>query len=111
MKKDTFEQLKQSLKEAAEIKSGKMRAARTFKVDPHNDIARTRSRLGLSQVEFARIVGVSVDTLQNWEQGRRAPSGPAKVLLKMVSTHPEVLLEGTHAGLCRQSSFPRRILR
>jgi putative transcriptional regulator len=52
-----------------------------------------RGKLGLSQSKFAAILGISADTLQNWEQGRRTPTGPAKVLLKIAALHPEVLLE------------------
>jgi DNA-binding transcriptional regulator YiaG len=54
---------------------------------------RVRGKLGLSQSKFAAILGISADTLQNWEQGRRTPTGPAKVLLRIAARHPEVLLE------------------
>jgi putative transcriptional regulator len=56
-------------------------------------LVKVRGRLGLSQSKFAAVLGISADTLQNWEQGRRSPTGPAKVLLKIASRHPEVLLE------------------
>jgi putative transcriptional regulator len=52
-----------------------------------------RSRVGLSQQEFARLLGVSARTLQDWEQGRREPTGAAKTLLRVAFSHPEVLLE------------------
>ena len=55
--------------------------------------AEARSRVGLSQPEFARLLGVSVRTLQDWEQGRRKPTGAAKTLLRVAFSHPEVLLE------------------
>ncbi|MDP3070358.1 MAG: helix-turn-helix domain-containing protein [Opitutaceae bacterium] len=45
------------------------------------------------QSEFARMMGISVDTLQNWEQGSRQPSGAARVLLRVAEKHPEVVLE------------------
>ena len=93
MKKKLFEQLKQSLREAEHIKRGMMKPSRVFKIDPQNDIVKVRSKLGLSQSKFAAVLGISADTLQNWEQGRRSPTGPAKVLLKVVTKHPEVLLE------------------
>ena len=51
-----------------------------------------RARLGLSQREFAKLIGVSVDTLQNWEQGRRQPSGPAAVLLKVLESDAEAVM-------------------
>jgi putative transcriptional regulator len=93
MKKELFEELKQSLREAEQIKRGAMKPSRVFKIDPKNDIARVRGKLGLSQSKFANVLGISADTLQNWEQGRRQPTGPAKVLLKIATRHPEVLLE------------------
>ena len=55
--------------------------------------AEARSRVGLSQKEFARLLGVSARTLQDWEQGRREPTGAAKTLLRVAFRHPEVLLE------------------
>ncbi len=53
----------------------------------------TRYAVGLSQAQFATLLGVSVRTLQNWEQGRRQPSGAARTLLKIAETRPEVLRE------------------
>lgn len=52
-----------------------------------------RTKLGLSQEAFAGLIGVSPRTLQDWEQGRRKPQGPAKALLRIVEKHPEVLLD------------------
>ena len=51
-----------------------------------------RSRTGLSQQDFARLLGVSPRTLQDWEQGRREPTGAARTLLRVAVSHPEVLL-------------------
>lgn len=93
MKKELFEQLTQSLREAGKIRRGEMKPSRVFKIDPKNDIVKVRGELGLSQSKFAAILGISTDTLQNWEQGRREPTGPAKVLLKIAIKHPKVLLE------------------
>ncbi len=59
--------------------------------------ARVRKALGLSQREFAEILGVSIRTLQDWEQGRRRPSGAAATLLRIVEKHPDLLRE-TMAG-------------
>ena len=55
--------------------------------------AEARARVGLSQQDFARLLGVSPRTLQDWEQGRREPTGAAKTLLRLAAAHPEVLLE------------------
>lgn len=55
--------------------------------------AEARSKVGLSQQQFAELLGVSARTLQDWEQGRREPTGAAKTLLRVVMSHPEVLRE------------------
>ena len=55
------------------------------------DIAATRRRLGLSQTEFAAWFGISPGTLRNWEQGRRVPEGPARVLLRVIERDPEAV--------------------
>jgi putative transcriptional regulator len=93
MKKEHFDELLQSVEEAAAIERGRAKPARTFKVESPNDVARVRNRLGLSQNKFARLLGISENTLQNWEQGRRKPAGPAKVLLKVAARHPQAILD------------------
>ena len=93
MKKELFEELLASVNQAKAIERGEMKPVRTFKLDPKNDIVKARGKLGLSQSKFASLLGISQDTLQNWEQGRRQPTGPAKVLLKIAVKHPRVLLE------------------
>ena len=67
-------------------------AARATRVKP-NAAAKARADVGLSQVEFAALLGVSTRTLQDWEQGRREPTGAARTLLRVASTHPKVLRE------------------
>ncbi|MDR2638093.1 MAG: helix-turn-helix domain-containing protein, partial [Zoogloeaceae bacterium] len=52
-----------------------------------------RHKTGMSQAQFAKLMGVSVRTLQEWEQGRREPSGAARTLLKIAARRPEVVLE------------------
>lgn len=93
MKKELFNELMQSCKEAAAIERGTAKPSRSFKVETGSDIARARNKLGVSQTKFAHLLGISANTLQNWEQGRRKPTGPAKVLLKIAARHPEVVLE------------------
>jgi putative transcriptional regulator len=56
-------------------------------------VAAARAATGLSQAPFARLLGVSVRTLQEWEQGRKMPSGAAATLLKVATRHPEILQE------------------
>jgi putative transcriptional regulator len=57
------------------------------------DVATTRAKTGLSQVRFAELLGVSVRTLQDWEQGRRAPSGAARTLLLIAAKNPKALVD------------------
>ena len=71
------------------IKEGK---GRRFKVELPSDVKKIREDLHLSQSAFAALMGVSVKTLQEWEQGRRKPSGPASALLRVANRHPEALL-------------------
>jgi putative transcriptional regulator len=98
MKKELFEELLESVKQAKAIEKGELKAARVVRVNAKADIVRVRGKLGLSQSKFAAILGISADTLQNWEQGRRSPTGPAKVLLKIAAKHPEILLEVARAA-------------
>jgi putative transcriptional regulator len=93
MKKELFDELLQSVNEAAAIERGKLKPSRRFEIKNANDVARVRNRLGLSQNKFARLLGISENTLQNWEQGRRKPAGAAKVLLKVAARHPQMILE------------------
>jgi putative transcriptional regulator len=76
------------LKGLRELKRGKHR--RVINVP---DIWTIRERTGLSQTRFAELLGVSVRTLQDWEQGRRAPSGAARTLLAIAAKNPQALLE------------------
>ena len=72
-----------------EIKAG---GGKRTKVEPKH-VVRVRLKSGLSQAQFAAALGVSKRTLEQWEQGRREPSGAAKQLLKIAELHPEVLIE------------------
>ena len=82
MKKEHFEKLVASIQEAGEIKAGRRAPSRMYEIKPP-EIKSVRERLNVSQNEFALMIGVSVRTLQNWEQGRRKPEGPAKALLRI----------------------------
>jgi DNA-binding transcriptional regulator YiaG len=96
MEKTLFDDLVQSLKEAKDISKGKAKASRRFEITPL-DVKALREQIGLSQSEFARLMRVSIKTLQNWEQHRRNPTGPAAALLKIVLTAPDVALKSLHA--------------
>ena len=80
------------MKQAAAIERGEARPSRVFVVKK-NDVVTVRARLGLSQNKFAALLGISSGTLKNWEQGRRRPTGAAKVLLKVAKRHPKIVLE------------------
>lgn len=71
-----------------QVKSGK-----SGRVSTIPSVAAIRGRIGLSQSQFAKLMGVSVRTLQDWEQGRRAPSGPARTLLIVADRNPRALLD------------------
>ncbi len=90
-----FGDLVQSLKEAGQVARGERAASRRFTVDPL-DVKTVRERTGLSQSEFASLIRVSVKTLQNWEQHRRTPTGPAAALLTIVSKEPAAAMSALH---------------
>jgi putative transcriptional regulator len=90
MKKQHFDRLVASVRDAGAIRRGEMEPSRTTEFAPM-DIKAIRQRLDKSQSEFALMIGVSISTLQNWEQGRRRPEGPARALLKLASRNPEIV--------------------
>ena len=92
MNERDFNNLVESIKEAGKIKAGKLPPSRRFEFSPL-DIKTIRKKLHKSQSEFALMIGVSVSTLQNWEQGRRRPEGPAKALLKVASKNPKAVMD------------------
>lgn len=82
-----FERLTQSMKEMNEIADGHLNPSRVFEIDALK-VKEIRQSSGLSQTRFADLISVSVDTLRNWEQGRRSPTGPAKALLRAIANDP-----------------------
>lgn len=95
MEQALFDDLVQSLKEAKAIARGEAPASRRIKLATP-DAKAVREQIGLSQTEFAQLMQVSVKTLQNWEQHRRTPTGPAAALLKIVCNAPDVALKMLH---------------
>ncbi|HET9064307.1 MAG TPA: NadS family protein [Gemmatimonadales bacterium] len=91
MKTEQFERLLESVREMGSIKSGRTKPARTTSFAP-DDVRGTREKLELTQEQFATMIGVSVATLRNWEQGRRLPDGPARALLRVAAVHPEAVV-------------------
>jgi putative transcriptional regulator len=90
MKREVFDQLVQSVRQAGSIRRGAAKPSRCFKFAPA-DVKAIRSKLRKSQSEFALMIGVSVATLRNWEQGRRVPEGPALALLRVASAEPRAV--------------------
>jgi len=95
MSSKLYRELHESIKEAGRIRKGKAKPSRAFQYDAL-DIRKLRESVDVSQSQFARMIGVSKDTLQNWEQGRRQPDGPAQVLLRVASRSPKAILEAVH---------------
>jgi putative transcriptional regulator len=91
MKAEMFEDLLRSVREGGSILRGERKAARRFSVEAAG-VRAIRERTSLSQSEFANLMGVSVKTLQNWEQNRRRPTGPAASLLKIIANDPRLAL-------------------
>ena len=99
MNKKNFSELMDSLSEGREILGGARLASRTWtvkdgqRIQSKEDIQSVRHEFGVSQVAFAKFMGVSVNTLQNWEQGRRQPTGAARVLLTIAHRQPSLFRE------------------
>jgi putative transcriptional regulator len=92
MKEELFADLISSVREAGAIRRGELPASRVFHLEAP-DIKSIRTAHKLTQAQFAAMIGVSVRTLQEWEQGRRTPEGPAMVLLRVVRDHPEAVID------------------
>ena len=90
-----FDELLASVQEMDEIAKGKTGASRSFKFQ-EPEVKAIRERVGLSQTRFAGLIGVSKRTLENWEQGRRHPTGPARALLRLLDKDPEYALRTLH---------------
>ena len=90
MNDELFAELLASVREGSAILRGEQAPSRRFEVSAP-DVKQIREQYDLSQSEFAALLGVSIKTLQNWEQGRRAPHGTARVLLQVAARHPEAV--------------------
>jgi putative transcriptional regulator len=107
MRQDLFDELVKSVRQGGEILSGKVKPARTFVVEG-SGIKRIRERHRLSQAQFAALMGISVATLRNWEQGRRIPEGPARVLLQVAAKHPEAVWDAIRPARVSQKKPKNR---
>jgi putative transcriptional regulator len=92
MNEELFKQLEESVQQADGIMKGKVKASRVTEI-PEPKVKEIRERTGLTQARFAYLLGVSKRTLENWEQGRRQPTGPAKVLLRFLDSDPQYVLQ------------------
>ncbi len=90
MKDELFKELVASVQEGGAILRGETAPSRQFVVEGP-EIKRIREDYKLSQGQFAKLLGISIATLQNWEQGRRMPEGAARVLLQVAAKHPEAV--------------------
>ena len=97
MKKQMFEELLGSVREAGAILRGQKKPSRRT-VLGSSGVRAIRERTSLSQSEFAHLIGVSVKTLQNWEQDRRRPAGPAAALLQIIAHEPQLAVKAIHRG-------------
>jgi putative transcriptional regulator len=97
MDKQHFDQLVKGVREMKRHMAGKSsRGARATVVD-EPDVRAIRRAADISQSQFAKLIGVNLRTLQNWEQRRTRPTGPARALLKIVASNPKSALETLHA--------------
>jgi len=97
MKEAAFKELVASVRQAGRIRRGTRKASRVFSFRPA-DVRAVRAKLGKSQTEFALLIGVSVGTLRNWEQGRRVPEGPALALLRVAERNPRAVIAALRRG-------------
>jgi putative transcriptional regulator len=95
VKKQMFEELLGSVREGGAILRGERKPSRHIAI-PASGVRAIRERTSLSQSEFADLIGVSVKTLQNWEQDRRRPTGPASALLSIIKPDPALALKAIH---------------
>jgi putative transcriptional regulator len=96
MEEKLFGELLRGVREMRGIRRGELKPARVTRLKAESPQV-VRARFRLSQREFSSLLGISIDTLQNWEQGRRAPTGAAKILLRIAALHPKIVLEAAAA--------------
>ena len=95
MKKQMFEELIGSVREGGAILRGQQEPSRRISISA-SGVREIRERTSLSQSEFADLIGVSIKTLQNWEQDRRRPTGPAAALLSIIAYEPQLAVKAIH---------------
>jgi putative transcriptional regulator len=103
MRKELFDELVESVRQGGAILRGARKPSRVFEFS-EPDVRAIREHYGLSQEKFASLIGISVGTLRNWEQGRRRPEGPARMLLRVAAKHPGAVLDVVRKGKLKQSA-------
>jgi putative transcriptional regulator len=103
VKNAAFQELLTSVRQAGRVRRGTLRPSRTTVFRPA-DVKAVRAKLGTSQTEFALMIGVSVATLRNWEQGRRTPDGPALALLRVAAQNPKAVAAALHGRRKRRAA-------
>ena len=97
MRPKAFDELVTSVRQAGRIRRGALKPARVTVFQPAQ-VKAVRAKLRVSQPEFALMIGVSVATLRNWEQGRRTPDGPALALLRVAAKNPRLVARALHGS-------------
>ena len=95
MRDDLFQELLKSVRQGGAIIRGDLPPGRSFHFEDE-DVKKLRERMKLSQARFAAMLGISVGTLRNWEQGRRTPDGPALALLRVAARNPKAVIQALH---------------
>ncbi len=106
MRQELFNELVSSVREGGAILRGEIKPARVTVVEIPN-IRRIRENYQLSQGQFARMLGISTATLQNWEQGRRTPKGAARVLLQVAAKHPDAVWDVVKPATVPRTQNPK----
>ena len=109
MKSKMFEELLESVREGGAILRGESKPSRRFEL-PAPGIRAIREQTKLSQSEFANLMRVSVKTLQNWEQDRRRPTGPAAALLNIIAYDPHLAVKAIHGTKALATKIKSRAL-
>ena len=93
MDAELFNELKDSIRQMKAIEKGELAPTRVRVINPENEVAQARIKLGMTQEAFAKLLDTPVGTVRGWEQGRRQPPPSAKVLMRVATKYPEQVLE------------------
>lgn len=110
MREELFKELVASVREGGAILRGRVAPSRKFVFDK-TDVKRIRMHYRLSQGQFAALLGISVATLQNWEQGRRLPQGAARVLLQVAAKYPDVVWDVVKPAIDKKARAGAKMVR